>query len=130
LKEGDRGRRSTVSETKPEPPSLETRLRTIAVQWRCEGLCEVIDGDVPEVSWEEMHTIARDAQEAAERIVSLHQQLAASTAMVEPLLRRAEAAEQDWQAAEARIATLEQHLRTLNRMLADEVAANDQEAGR
>jgi hypothetical protein len=119
-----------------DPAPLETRLRKNAEMLRAQNvwLFEPSDGVDESLGWGPAHCrdcVDRDhygcnivqsvenLEEAAERIVSLHQQLAASTAMVEPLLRRAEAAEQDLQAAEARIATLEQQL-----------AATDQEAGR
>jgi septal ring factor EnvC (AmiA/AmiB activator) len=116
-----------VSETKPEPPSLETRCPT------CNGLCTVTYPTVGEPVY--------DAKElAAERIVSLHQQLGKlqaerdssveqhrkmqqklehRTLAMGDVVRARDEWHRKWEAAEARIATLEQQL-----------AATDQEAGR
>jgi hypothetical protein len=116
-----------VSETKPESPSLETRLREMAA---CDCGQESL-GRAEHASYCQTRGARAQAMvEAAERIVSLHQQLAEADVSMRPCafcsqpvphlrilsdtpictscahgFRRAR------EAAEARIATLEQQLR-------------------
>jgi phage shock protein A len=93
-----------VSETKPEPPSLETRLRACF-----EG--ELRLPPSPEL-----------VKEAAETIVSLHQQVEERREAYRLMHRLAEALEVQLQACSTRAAAAEARIATLEQQLAEEVS--------
>jgi uncharacterized coiled-coil protein SlyX len=110
-----------VSETKPESPSLETRLRTVRRDMWSNAIAGGYSG-----SNESMIMVAELCEEAAQRIDFLETRNAhADECIHKRNVRLSEIAVQcdkemaRAESAEARIATLEQQL-----------AATDQEAGR